>query len=301
MQLHTKGYLCGLGAVIIWTGFIVVSRMGGISALFANDIIAIRYATCAVLLLPLWWFKYRVNLLDPKILLISTIGGIGYASCAFRGFSLAPASHAAVLLPGLMPLFITLLSTLLLKEKPSLLKWFGIIIITIGALTLLTQGTGADSDVGAGQAWLIAATICWSLFSVLVKRWNISPWEAVISVAIISSIIYLPTYALFLSSNIAETPWQDIAIQVVYQGFLATIVQLVLYVRAMHIIGASSMGTLMALVPMLAGIAAVFLLDEPFGAPLAIGILLVSAGSIATQRTNNKQTIPSVPPAPSRS
>lgn len=256
--------------------------MGGISPLLPNDVIAIRYATCALILLPVWWFKFRVNLLNPKLVVCCLVGGLAYASCAFRGFKLAPASHAAVLLPGLMPLFITLLSRLFFKERTSNRKIIGVTIITVGVLSLLWQDTSAES-VSIGHLWLIGAALFWALFSVMLKHWSISAWDATIGLALITGAIYLPFYVIALPKNIDPSLWQDIAIQAFYQGFLATIVQMLLYVRAVHLIGPASMGTMMAIVPLLASFAAIVLLDEPFGLVLLLAAVLVSTGSWITQ------------------
>ena len=275
---HRRGYLFALGAVFIWTGFIVVSRLGGISQLNPNDVIAIRYATCASLLLPVWWFKFRFNILNPKIICSSLVGGIAYASCAFRGFELAPASHAAVLLPGLMPLFITLLSRFMFKDQVKRSNWIGVGVITLGVFALLGQNHSLNA-IGAGQLWLIFAAFFWALFSVLVKHWKISPWEATISLALVTAAIYLPIYLVALPSNISLLLWKDILTQAFYQGFLATIIQMLLYVRAVHIIGPTSMGTMMASVPILASISAIIFLKEPSSIFLATGVVLVSIGS----------------------
>ena len=68
-------------------------------------------------------------------------------------------------------------------------------------------------------------------------------------------------------------------LQAFYQGIMATIVQMIFYVRAVQILGASTMGTLMATVPVLSGVAAIFLFDELVTSALAAGLALVSMGA----------------------
>lgn len=274
----TKGYLCALGAVLIWSGFILVSRMGGISPLLSYDVIAIRYITCAALLLPIWWFKFRFNLLQPKFIICSLIGGLGYALLAFKGFELTPASQAAVLLPGLMPLAIILLSTLINKERHPLAKWLGVGLITLGISTLFWQEFKLSGQLSTGHLSLVGAAVCWAVFSVLINRWNISPWQATVSLAVITCVIYLPSYLIFLPKNISPDLWQDIALQAFYQGFLATIVQMLLYVRAVQLIGAPQMGSMMAIVPILAGLSAIPVFAESLRVELIMAMLLVSSG-----------------------
>ncbi len=284
MQKQKAGYLFALGAVLLWSGFILVSRLGGMSELLPNDVIAIRYTTCSLLLLPLWWFRYRFSLFSRPLLLCSMVGGLGYALCAFRGFQLAPASHAAILLPGLMPLGITLLSSWLNGERHTAGKWWSVGVITLGVALLFAQQLQAYGGLSEGHLWLVGASLCWALFSVLVKRWNIGPWQATVSLAMVTCLIYLPVYILYLPktivlSGMSDALWRDIAIQAFYQGFLATIVQMLFYVRAVQSIGPASMGSMMAMVPVLAGLSAIVIFDEILSWPLLVGLLLVSLGS----------------------
>jgi len=277
-SILTKGYLCALGAVLIWSGFILVSRMGGISPLLSYDIIAIRYLTCAMLVFPFWLFGKRFNLLNPKLVIISLIGGLGYALFAFKGFEKAPASHAAVLLPGLLPIFIALLSTLINKDQHAASKWLGVIVITIGIFTLFWQEFNVAGELSIGHLSLIGAAACWALFSVLIARWRITPWEATASLAIITCVIYIPIYLVWSPKNISTNLIYEIAIQAFYQGFMATIIQMLLYVRAVQLIGPANMGSMMAIVPILAGFTAIPVFNEALNTTLVIALLFVSMG-----------------------
>ena len=279
-----KGYLYALAAALIWSGFILISRLGGISELGSFDIIAIRYITCSAILLPIWWFKFRFNLFNPKLIVCSLVGGLAYALCTFQGFQLVAASHAAMLLPGLMPLFIIVLSYLINGERHSIEKWLGIAVITLGILTLLWPMLNNPQDFSIGHLYLIGGAWCWAVFSVLIKRWGITPWQATVSLAVITCVIYVPFYVAFLPQKISMILLPDIAIQAFYQGFLATIVQMIFYVRAVQSIGPSSMGAMMAIVPLLSGISAIFIFNEVASLALITGLVLVSIGAWLAQK-----------------
>ncbi|MDX2322004.1 MAG: DMT family transporter [Moritella sp.] len=277
-----QGYLAALGAVLIWSGFILVSRMGGISPLLSYDVIAIRYTTCALLILPIWWFKFRFNLWQPKLIVCSVVGGLGYALFAFKGFESTPASQSAVLLPGLIPVMIILLSVIINKQSHPWAKWLGVGIITSGISILFWQEFKLEGELAIGHLSLLAAAFCWGILSVLLSRWQITPWQATAGIAMLTCVIYMPVYLLWLPKNIslAQLPqlWDDVFLQSFYQGFMATIVQMLLYVRAVQLIGAANMGTMMAIVPVLAGVSALALFDEPLKLSLAIAMLMVSIG-----------------------
>lgn len=287
------GYLCAVLAVLIWSGFILVSRQGGISALTAYDVIAIRYSVCSLVLLPLWW-KFRFKLWQPKLIISSLVGALLYALFAFNGFESTPASHSAVLLPGLMPIAISLMSIPLLGSDIPKQKWLGLSIITFGVLLLFWQAwqtTDTQTGLQLGHGLIVAAGLCWALYSVLLSKWQITPWQATVSLALITFCLYMPIYVLWLPSEIhypqlTPTLWQEIALQAVYQGILATIIQMLLYVRAVQTIGAQSMGAMMALVPILAGLAATVMFNEPLTPLLAAAFITVSLGVWITNQSH---------------
>ena len=158
-------------------------------------------------------------------------------------------------------------------------KWLGVALITLGVGGLFAQSLSAHGTYIQGDLCLLAGSFCWGLFSVLIKRWQISPWEATVSLAIITSLIYLPIYVLFLPMTLSVDLWSDIVVQAFYQGFLATIIQMIFYVRAVQLIGPSSMGALMAIVPVLSGVAALFVFQEPVTFALCTAFVLVSLGA----------------------
>ncbi|MCG8671109.1 MAG: DMT family transporter [Pseudomonadales bacterium] len=274
-----NGYWYGLAAVAIWSGFILVSRYGGVGPLMANDVIAIRYVTCSLVLLPIWWFRHRINLLNVKLIVACLIGGLAYALCAFRGFERAPASHAAVLMPGTLPMITIILASIINREKHRANKWLGVAVMSLGICGLIWSELASTQAINPGHGLFVSAAFCWALLSVLVHRWHLSPWEVTIGLAFITSIVYLPAYLLFLPKNIANASWMDIGLQALYQGVLATVVQMVLYMNAVRTIGPSSMGSLMAIVPVLAGVLAILLFDEALTEPLMLALILVSLGS----------------------
>jgi len=63
-----------------------------------------------------------------------------------------------------------------------------------------------------------------------------------------------------------------------------TIVAMLLFLKAVEILGPERTGAMIALVPVLAGVAAAPLLGEPLTAPLLAGLAFVSAGAFTAAR-----------------
>jgi drug/metabolite transporter (DMT)-like permease len=274
-----RGYLYAAIVVSIWTGFILVSRLGGISGLTPWDTIALRYATAAAVLLPVWYFRGRENFFTKQYLALCMVGGLAYASFAFMGFKLTLAAHAGVLLPGTQPFLIALLAWFVLKERPSKGRWAGLAVIASGLACLAFDAVHFNPDAIEGDLLMLAASVCWASYSVLLKRWKTPAISATVAVNVLTALLFLPVYFLFLPKNIQEVPLQTVALQAIYQGVLATTVQMVLFVKTVALIGPTRLGTLMALIPALAGLAAVPLLNEPLSPWVMTGLLLVGAGA----------------------
>ena len=126
---------------------------------------------------------------------------------------------------------------------------------------------------------LLAAGTLWALYATLVCKWKVAPLDATVGLALISAALYLPVYVLFLPKAISIAPWHAIILQGLYQGLMAMVVAMIFYMRAMKAIGPTKLGLCMAMVPVVAGIAAVPLLGEALSTPVAIGLLLTSLGA----------------------
>jgi drug/metabolite transporter (DMT)-like permease len=103
-------------------------------------------------------------------------------------------------------------------------------------------------------------------------------------VAVGSAAVYLPVYLLALPKGLDTVPLSMLVVQGLYQGIGPTIVAMLLFLRAVAILGAERTGALVALVPVMAGLGAVPLLGEPLTVWLLLGLALVSIGAYASSR-----------------
>ncbi|UTW10773.1 DMT family transporter [Marinobacterium rhizophilum] len=274
-----QGLLYALGAVLIWSGFILVSRAGALASLTMVDMLAVRFGTAFLLLAPLAWRMRRV-LLNGRVLLLGLVGGLAYGAFVYAGFERAPATHAALLLPGLMPVMIAVMAFFFTAERKPLLVWLGIATSSLGIGALLFDTLFQSSDYWLGDLCFVLACVCWAVYTVLLRAWNIPAWNATVGVVMVAGGLYLPVYWLLLSPGLGEHSWALILGQGFYQGVLATIVQMVFYVRAVQLLGATRMGALMALVPAIAAGLAVPLFGETLTPVLLLSIGLVMLGAL---------------------
>lgn len=284
MQANTirTGYAIALVVIALWAGFVLVSRMGGTGTLQPADIAALRLGTATLVLAPFWLLWLRVPLFTPRMLMLALVGGIAYSLTVYSGFRLAPVSHGALLVSGLLPFTMAICVWYVLGEAPTQQMKRGLALIATGVACLgLEMFLHGDYSVriAAGDALLVSASLLWALYTALVRRWQYGPWETTIGVALLSAMLYLPAYALLRPQAILQADIGEVVLQSLYQGVLVLIVAMVLYMQAMVRLGPARLGAMMATVPAIAGIGASLWLDEPLTPWLVVGLLLTSVGA----------------------
>lgn len=274
-----SGYAFAAATVCIWAGFVLLARMAGTSALNGNDVVALRFGVAALLLLPAWWWRWRVPLFTPRMAVLMLCGGMAYTLLAYWSFRFAPAAHGAVLLSGVLPFFVAAVTWVLLREPPRPRLRQALLCIAGGVACLAVHSLGGLAQSWPGDLMMLGASLCWAIYTVLVRRWGFRPAETTIGVTLLSALCFLPVYLLLLPKGIAEVPRSTLLLQGFYQGVLVAIVAMVLYMQALARLGPLRLGTVMATVPAIAGIGATLVLGEPFSAWLVGGLVLTSTGA----------------------
>ena len=102
---RTVGVVCGIGVIVLFSSFTLISRLGFSSALTLPDIAALRFGIGGMALLPFVIRHGLSGLSWRQAATLAFLGGLGFALFAYTGFWLAPAAHGAVLLHGTLPLW----------------------------------------------------------------------------------------------------------------------------------------------------------------------------------------------------
>lgn len=281
-----RGYVYAVLVVLIWSGFVIVSRLGGKSALTPYDIIALRYAVAGVAILPFWW-HHRTNLLEWRKLVLALTGAVGFTLLAFNGFRHAPASHAAILLQGFLPFSVALMAYFIAGEAPTPRRLAGLGLIALGVISMAIESFGNSGPTLLGDSLLAGASLCWALYTVLLRRWNMPPMDSAIAVTLITTVLYLPVYALFLPKNLEAATLHECLTFAIYQGFIVAVVQMICYTRAVALLGATRLAMATSCVPVLASLAAVPLLGESLSLLVSVGLVLVVLGAWVGNRRGN--------------
>lgn len=283
MTKNFKGYAAAALVVVIWSGFNIVSRLGGRSVLTMYDLAALRFGVSALLLFPVF-LRLRFAATPLQLLILSLLGGLTYALFAYAGFALAPAAHAGILVNGGIPFATLIIAWAVLGVRPSARTLAALALAAAGIALIGYEGATHEAP-GSGPRWLgdlffLAAASAFAVFGLLLKRWHIRPVEATVGVAMISSLLYFPVYILYLPTALSQAAASTLLLQGVYQGILAASLAGTLYAYANMSIGPMRASLMLALVPAISALAAVPLLAEELSLATLVGVGLVSAGAV---------------------
>lgn len=300
--------------LLIWITFILVARGSARATLTPLDIAWLRFVFSGLVVLPFAW-RYREALVRGlagrvssnasaevatadataamrraalvRALALGASGGIGYCLLAYHGFFLAPVAHAAVLLPGSLPLWSTVGALVLLGERLTLARVAGLALILAGGVAVagssLFEALAAGAKTWRGDALFVCASITWALYGVLCRRWRVGAVAATAAVALVTLVLAVPAYALAVSagavhSRLAAAPVAEVAFQAVYQGGLSMLVAGIAFTQVVAHYGPVRTTMFTAFVPPLAALAAVPVLGEPLAASALAGLALVTLG-----------------------
>ncbi len=281
---YLKGAVAGFAAVSIWASWSVITRLAVTTNLTAWDIAALRFGVAGVLLSPALVRRGlaldRLGWLGLAVIIAGN--GAPYALIAASGLQFAPAYDQGALNPGCMPLFVALIAATVLREKLSTTRKAGLALILAGAAIVVAWhrwgGTWSLART-FGDALFLLASFLTAGFTVKMRQAQLKPLYAAALVSTGSLVIYLPIYlAWYGGARLAQLTLAEFTAQAFFQGVLVTIVSLVLYVRAVGILGASGGAAFGALVPALSALFAIPLLAEWPTETGWVAIVLISTG-----------------------
>lgn len=210
-----RSVMAGSAIVVILASFTLASRLAYASALAPADLMAIRFATSGLLLLPFALRFGLSGLLTIESLKLAATGGLGFANLAFSGLALVPASHGGALLHGALPFFTFVISLALGRTRADPRRSLGACFVLIALVIIAWDSVrGAGPQQLLGDVLILSGSATWSAFGVLSARLGLGPIRTAATVAVLSAAAYLPIYAFVLDRRIMEASLEAVLIQV---------------------------------------------------------------------------------------
>jgi drug/metabolite transporter (DMT)-like permease len=281
------GLAAGLLVLFIFAGTLIVSRVGAINTLTIYDVVALRFGIAALCVAPFWARMRWTNLTWRRAFTLATMGGAVFALFLLGGFVFAPVADGGIVVNGAMPVFAALMSWSIFGEGLGRWRAAGIVLIVVGV-----AATGWDAlEFGAPGQWrghllFLGAAACNAGFLTAVRGWRINALDSLAVVMGMNALIYLPIWLLFLPSTLMQAPWQEIALQGIYQGVIAAFIAGFMIAFAARTLGATRQAAIMSAAPSLALLMAIPLLGEIPSWISVAGVAIVTAGILVTLGRN---------------
>jgi drug/metabolite transporter (DMT)-like permease len=161
----------------LWSVNYLVGRMA--PGIIAPHMLALlRWSLAGLILAAFAWSELlaKRSSLFTKGWHYLVLGALGMWICGawvYIGARSTSATNIA-LIYALAPVFIALISAAWLRERLGWLQWLGIGLAFAGLVHVVIRGQWAALarvELVAGDAWILGATISWTAYSILLRRW----------------------------------------------------------------------------------------------------------------------------------
>ncbi len=279
-----SGWLAAFGVLLIWSGWVVVSRLGVVQTLTIYDMVALRFLVAAIAVSPFVVHYWPRKLCWWKIALLGCGPGVPYLLFAFTGMKFAPVSHAGILMNGSLPVFASLIGWLWLGDRPGIRIVIGLAIILSGCVMIgLDRGSGGTThNVWIGHLFFLSAACILAAYMVATKFWQLAPLEAMVAIPTVNMVWFGPVYLAFMPRATGQAPWSEILLQGLYQGLGPSILGVLFFTMAIRSIGPTPTAAIMAGVPGLTTLLAIPVLGEWPSMLAWTGLAAVTVGILLT-------------------
>ncbi len=285
---NKAGYLYALAATAFWSVNFIVAR-GLSDQIDPISLSFYRWLTAAVAFTPLALkalireFKaVRANL--PYLCIVSFIGITVFNTLIY----LAGRSTTAINMSMIVittPVYIALFSFLFLKERLGYIKITGMIIVILGALTLVSAGhPGRIFSMSPvfGDLLMLVAALTFSAYSLLLrfKPKDMSLFSFQYTTFLLGLLFLLPFFIAVQIKAPVPLPAGRVLYSILYVGIFASLTSFVLWNRAITLIGAVRAGIIYDTMPLFSALSASLILGETFRGYHWISFILIVLGIV---------------------
>ncbi|WP_189799532.1 DMT family transporter [Tateyamaria sp. syn59] len=255
MSRDATGIAFGLTAALMWSSFLIASRVGAVDGLRPIDMMVLRFCIAGVLLAPVLWWTLRRGASHPltirRSVLLALAAGPVFVWFNVGGFQFAPLAHGAVIQPATVALGGMGLAALWLGERLTRSHIVGAVLLLAGIAAIAGPGLqGVNGRVLIGDAMFVMAGLFWVAYTLLLKRWAVSGLLAAAVVSVLSALVVVP-FAVFgdVLSRLSVLSPAELLFQAMAHGVFNGVGAIVAFGLAVERLGAARAALIPALIP----------------------------------------------------
>lgn len=273
----------------LWSVNYLVGRIA--PGIIAPHMLALlRWSVAGLILAAFAWpelLAKRAMLLDKgwHYLVLGALGMWICGAWVYLGARTTSATNIA-LIYALSPVFIALISSIWLRERLGAVQWVGIVLAFVGLVHVVIKGQWialAQVQLVAGDAWILGATVSWTAYSILLKRWpsDLSPIARLVLIVCGGVLLLVPLATLEAYSGLPMTQthwgWKTVALALA-AALMPGAGAYLAYATLQKTLGAARAGLTLYLSPLYAAAVAALVLGEPVEWYHALGAAVILPG-----------------------
>lgn len=296
-------YLAGLAVSLIF-GLSFMFTKQALETLPTTLLLSYRFSLAAILLTLLWLLgAIKIDLKNKplrKLMVLSMFQPIAYFIFETTGVKLTTSSEAGIMI-ALIPIVVTILAAIFLKERPGKAQLFFIFSSVLGVIFIVSM-SGIESSTAhfAGILSLFGAVLAAGVYNILSRKLSSSytPVEITFAMMWTGAIVFntISIITGFINGNLEKyaiiLDTKGTLIPILYLGILSSVCAFFMQNYMLSKMPASNSSVFSNLTTVVSIIAGVFIRHEAFHWYQLAGGIIIILGVWGTNRFKPKQEIP---------
>ncbi len=284
---NTKAYIMLICATLFWAGNFVIGKLAFLTNIPPMSLVFFRWSLVWIILLPFTFQEIirskEVILKNLPLLLFLALTSVGL----FNSFTYLSLVHTQVINASLfntaIPAIIILLCFLFKIEKTNKYQILGLIISTLGILSILTKlnlEIILSLNFNKGDLIMIGGVVSWGLYSSFLKKKKFTlPLLTLVHVLCTFGLIFIFPQFIYEFSQGQRIDFNiNLFYILIFLALFPSIGSYYCWAGAVSIIGANRAGIFLSLIPLFSTIMAIYFYREQFQFFHLIGAILIILG-----------------------
>ncbi|TPJ25476.1 DMT family transporter [Mesorhizobium sp. B2-8-3] len=296
--MHRAAYLFLLSTMLLWGGNSVAGKLA-VGHVSPMTLVFLRWVMAVLVLLPIGWRTLREDW--PEVRrhwrLLAGLGACGFTIfnvIFYTALNYTTAINVSIE-QAAIPIVIILANFVLFRLRVQPLQVVGVVLTIVGVALTASHGDLGQLlklDLNFGDAIMLVAVLCYSLYSVGLRLKPAIRWQSfMLALSIAALLISVPFFVWEVASGRVIVPDARGWALTLYTALGASVVSQVLYIKGNEWIGANRAGLFINLVPIFGTLLSVLIVGEQFQAYQAFALALVLGGIALAEYSGSRAAL----------
>ncbi|TIV73511.1 MAG: DMT family transporter, partial [Mesorhizobium sp.] len=269
--MHRAAYLFLLSTMLLWGGNSVAGKLA-VGHVSPMTLVFLRWVMAVLILLPVGWRTLREDWPEVRShwKLLAGLGACGFTIfnvIFYTALNYTTAINVSIE-QAAIPIVIILANFMFFRLRVRPLQILGVVLTIVGVALTASHGDLGQLlklDLNFGDAIMLVAVLCYSLYSVGLRLRPAIRWQSfMLALSIAALLISLPFVIWEIAAGRAVMPDASGWALTLYTALGASVVSQVLYIKGNELIGANRAGLFINLVPIFGTLLSVLIVGEQF-------------------------------------